>query len=221
MLGKVIKFIIAILIIPLVVSATKAFIESIGNFGYFNTSLCLLLASGFFTYLVFHVVVAKPMYIYAWGHEIVHALATWLCGGRVVSFHVSAAGGNVTTTKSNLFITLSPYFVPIHAIFLALGYWALSKFYNLGGFSEEFVFLIGFTMSFHIFMTIEVLKVKQPDILKTGYFFSIFSIYVTNLFIAALFLSLIFENISFKVFYNSTFVYSKNIYARAYGQLVH
>jgi len=152
------------------------------------------------------------MYIYTIGHEIVHVLATWLCGGKVTSFHISRSGGSVTTTKSNLFINLSPYFVPIHTIALFLILWGVSRFYNIAGFFNEFIFLVGFTMSFHIFMTIEVMKIKQPDIARAGFIFSVLFLYLANISIVILVVSFIFGDVSFLSFAKKTFILSKGIY---------
>ncbi|UCD55063.1 MAG: hypothetical protein JSV93_06030 [Candidatus Omnitrophota bacterium] len=217
MFRKILKALIAIFFVPVVISSTKAFFQSLRHLDFVNVNL-LWLVSGFFTYPIFHIIFLKPMYIYAWGHEIVHVLSIWLCGGKVTSFQISQEGGTVAATKSNLFIRLSPYFVPIHAIFLFLLYWILSRFYNMSKFSNEFTFLIGFAISFHLIMTVEVMKKRQPDILKTGYLFSILLIYVANISVALLVLSFIVKDISFVAFIKKTFVYSKSIYSHIFSR---
>lgn len=219
MFGKVSKIFIGILFIPVVISSTKVFFQNLKDLNFLNVNLFLLIG-GFFAYPVFHIIFFRPMYIYALGHETVHVLATWLCGGKVMSFHISQEGGSVATTKTNLFIRLSPYFVPIHAIFLFLLYWILSGFYSMSKFSDEFIFLIGFAMSFHLIMTIEIMKMRQPDILRTGYLFSILLIYVANISIAVLVLSFITDNVSFFSFVKKTCVFSKNIYLNIFSKLL-
>ncbi len=160
MFGQIFKVLMGILFIPVVMSSTKVFFQGLKSLHFLNVNLSLLIV-GFFTYPIFHIIFFRPMYIYALGHEIVHVLATWLCGGKVTSFNISQSGGNVTTTKSNLFIRLSPYFVPIHAIVLFLLYWGLSRFYDISRFSNGFIALIGFAMGFHLIMTVEVMKARQ------------------------------------------------------------
>ena len=216
---KVLKFVLVVLFIPVAIAGTKAFLKTLDNLNLLSINLFLLIG-GFFIYPIFHIVCFKPMYIYIWGHEIVHVLATWLCGGRVTSFHVSKDGGRVTTTKTNLFIVLSPYFVPIHTILFVLIYWGLSQFFDLGRFSKEFIFFIGFTMSFHIFMTIEVMKMRQPDMMKAGYIFSALFVYLCNLSVVILGLSLMFSNISFLYFLKKTAVYSKDIYINIFNAFI-
>jgi len=219
MIAKTLKIVIPLLFIPVVIASTKMSFQALRGMDLLSANLYPVIG-GFFAYPIFHIVFLKPMYIYSVGHEIVHVLATWLCGGKVLSFQVSHAGGNVTTTKTNLFIRLAPYFVPIHMIFLFLLYMLVSKFYNISRFTNEFIFLIGFTMSFHIFMTIEVMKMRQPDITKTGYFFSVLFIYVANIFVAVLVLGFIFRDISFVTFAKNTFALSKDIYLNIFGRLL-
>ncbi|NQU95315.1 MAG: hypothetical protein HQ549_03670 [Candidatus Omnitrophica bacterium] len=218
MLSKVIKITIALLFIPIAIAATRAFFGSLDSLAFVNINSFLLIG-GFFAYPVFRIVFVKPTYFYALGHEVVHVLATWLCGGKVTSFHVSQRGGEVTTTKTNSFIRLSPYFVPIHAIFLSMVYAALFSILNLSRFFNEFLFLMGFTIGLHIFMTIETMKTSQPDIMKTGYFFSVLFIYVANIFVLISILSVISKQISFVNFVKNTFVLSKDIYLSFFGKL--
>lgn len=218
MFTRTLKAIVGVFFIPVAVASTKALFLTLGNIGFLNCNLYLLVG-GFFVYPIFHIVFFKPMYVYALGHEAVHVLATWLCGGKVTSFSVSQSGGSVTTTKTNLFISLSPYFVPIHTIFLSLVFWVFSRFFDVSQFYDEFIFLVGFTMSFHLIMTIEVAKMHQPDIIKTGYLFSVLFIYVANISVALLVLSFIFTDVSFKYFAKQTFAISKNIYLNIFNTL--
>ena len=219
MLNKAIKIIITVLFIPVAIASTKAFFGSLDNLMFININSSLLVG-GFFAYPVFRIVLVKPTYFYALGHEVVHVLATWLCGGKVTSFHVSQKGGEVTTTKTNSFIRLSPYFIPIHAIFFSFVYAALFNVLNLSRFFNEFLFLIGFMIGLHIFMTIETMKTSQPDIMKTGYFFSVLFIYVANIFVLISVLSIISRQISFINFAKNTFVLSKDIYLSFFGKLL-
>tara|TARA_B100000315_G_C14404774_1_gene508159 strand:+ start:201 stop:860 length:660 start_codon:yes stop_codon:yes gene_type:complete len=218
MLGKILKAILAILFVPLVISCTKAFFISLDGISVLNVNL-FLLAAGFAAYPIFHIVFFKPMYLYALGHEVVHVLAAWICGGKIISFQVSQSGGSVTTTKTNLFITLSPYFVPIHTIVLFFIFWVLSRFLNIARYSSELIFLIGFTMSFHIFMTIEVMKMRQPDIVKIGHVFSILFIYIANVSITLLVLSFIFGDISFVSYARKSVFLAGDIYLRIFRAL--
>lgn len=75
-------------------------------------------------------------------------------------------------------------------------------------------------MSFHIFMTIEVMKMRQPDMMKAGYIFSALFVYMCNLSVVILGLSLMFKNISFLYFLEKTALYTKNIYIDIFNTFV-
>lgn len=219
MFKNVIKVVLIFLFIPIVIASTKALFLTMESLNFLNFRVHFLIG-GFFIYPIFHIIIFKPIYIYAIGHEIVHVLATWLCGGKVTSFHISHDGGSVTTTKTNAFITLSPYFVPIHAIFLFILYWALSRFFDMSRFSDEFMFFMGFLLGFHLIMTVEVMKTKQVDISQTGYFFSVPLIYIANIFISVLVLYLLFKSdISLTWFLKNVLALSKEIYINIFNAL--
>ena len=63
-------------------------------------------------------VLPKPMWIYVFGHELTHAVWTWIFGGRVKRFQAASHGGQVIITKSNFIIALAPYFFPLYAVLL-------------------------------------------------------------------------------------------------------
>lgn len=148
-------------------------------------------------------------------------LATWLCLGRVSSFRASPSGGGITTSKSNLFISLSPYFIPIYAILLIIIYYLIDKVF-LWSFlipPSIFMFLFGMTLTFHIVMTIDTLKVRQPDLIKAGTLTSSALIYIINLTLVAGALGLLFDSFSFQFFLNDTYFLTVDIYEAIWKQL--
>ena len=106
------KFIIGIFSIPIAVGVTKAFYQNLILVKALANSLSSFLW-GIAAYAVIHLLFYTPTYLYVFGHEAVHAGATWLFGGKVKSFKVSEEGGSVGADKSNAVIELSPYFIPI------------------------------------------------------------------------------------------------------------
>ncbi len=215
MFKKLLKAVSAVLFIPIVISSTKAFFNSFDDLFFMNINMFFPI-SGFFAYPAFQTIFIKPMYIYSIGHEIVHVIATWICGGKVTSFNITQRGGEIMTTKNNVLIRLSPYFIPIHTIFLLFVFWIISKFTSVFGILNIFTFLVGFTMSFHIFMTIEVMKMRQPDIMRTGYIFSVLFIYTANIFILELVVSFLLKDISFIAYIKETIVLSRDMYVGAF-----
>ena len=211
-----IKLIIGILALPLTYGVTAAF--------YSNFILIKELASSlnYFTwgiagYVILHLLFYKPTYLYILGHESVHAGLAWVFGGRIKSFKVSSEGGSVGTDKSNFVIELGPYFIPIYAIIITVVYFVVASSYSING--GLFVFLIGFTLAMHMISTIEVMKIRQPDIVKSGYLFSIVLVYILNIVVISFIFSLIFPTFSMGKFFLDLWGQSKYIYVAVYRQL--
>jgi hypothetical protein len=213
---KIVKLIAGILGIPIMFGVTYAFYANITAVSQLSGVLKYFLW-GVASYVVLHLLFYKPMFFYVLGHEAVHAVFAWVMGGKIKSFNVSKDGGSVATDKTNAVIELSPYFVPIYAIVLMIVYFAISYSYNING--AVFFYLIGFALAFHVIMTIEAMKVRQPDILKSGYAFSIVAVYVLNIVIISLLFSLMFKSFSAKHFFIDAWTASKGVYVGIIKQL--
>jgi hypothetical protein len=147
---------------------------------------------GFIMWLIWFLFQPRPVTLYVWGHEMTHALTTILCGGGIREFHVTASGGHVVTTKNNLLIALSPYFVPLYSLLAVLLFLLAGLFLDLnraillpwGGMLRPwhgFYFITGLTWSFHISFTIWMIGKDQPDLRINGVFFSLCLIVFVNL----------------------------------------
>ena len=216
MIKLFLTFIIGVLIVPAAWGVTVAFYDNFILIKELAASLSYFIW-GILSYGILHILFYKPTYLYVLGHEAVHAGVAWLFGGKIKSFKVSEEGGKVSTDKSNIVIELSPYFVPIYAIIITVVYFVIASSYNIN--SATFVYLIGFALAFHIISTIEILKIRQPDIVKTGYFFSVTFVYILNIIVISFIFSLIFPSFAIKKFFIDFWVISKNIYAAIVKQL--
>jgi len=147
------------------------------EFWYFILGCILLttwLLSGFFRNFF--------LYLYVLGHEVTHALFVLCHFGKVSKIHVSTAGGYVTTTKTNLLIALSPYFVPFYSIWVILAHLGLRHFGVISDvWDPVFYALIGATWMFHLIWTIWMLPKDQPDLRENGTFLSLVVILLGNL----------------------------------------
>ncbi|NQT06008.1 MAG: hypothetical protein HQ575_00540 [Candidatus Omnitrophica bacterium] len=219
MLAKISKFIVGVLLIPVVIGITAAFFNSLKDIGALSNGCAKIFLKGVILYVVIHLFIFKPMYIYTVGHELMHAIATWICGGGVKSIQASKEGGQVETTKSNFFISLSPYFIPLYTVILVFLYFVIPFFIKIPGLKTIFFFLTGVTLSLHLIFTAEVLKIKQPDLINTGYLFSVVLIYIVNIMLVAFLICLLFKGVKFETFFYNTYVNSKNIYIRVVKQL--
>src|SRR5881396_2023394 len=113
------KTIIAILLLPFCIGAVKALWRVLGATGKADTCWVAMLA-GAACWVVIFLLLPKPMRIYVFGHELTHAVWTWVFGGKVKRFKVSASGGHVVVTKTNFLIALAPYFFPLYVALIVL-----------------------------------------------------------------------------------------------------
>ena len=140
----------------------------------------IFILAGALAYALFEALFEKPMPAYVFGHELTHALASMAMGGKVHSFHVSAKGGSVALSKTNFFVALAPYCVPIYTIFVLLIYWILKRFYPFPHLETLFLVGVGLTLAFHASLTLDSIHQEQPDLKNTGTFFSIVFILLVN-----------------------------------------
>lgn len=216
MLKLILKFAIGVLAIPLAFGVSIAFYNNVIQIKELAMSLNFFLW-GIASYAALHLLFYKPTYLYVLGHEAVHAGMAWIFGAKVKSFKVSKKGGAVGATKSNTVIELGPYFVPIYAIIITLVYFVIASSYNING--SVFTFMIGFALAFHMISTIEIMKVRQPDIVKSGYLFSIVMVYVLNIVVISLIFGLLFPSFSTKKFFIDTWRTSSHVYVKIVKQL--
>lgn len=136
----------------------------------------------------------RPVLLYVFSHELVHALAAWLCLGKVTNLSASTTGGQVTVNKSNTFIRLAPYCVPLYALLVAGIFLALDTWWRpLGAYLKWLAGALGFFYAFHVGFTLWSLRRNQPDLKPDGWLFSLVLIYIGNVAVFVLFLGFLVE----------------------------
>ncbi len=173
------KTIIALLLLPVCAGEAWALARVLRASGQADT-LWVAAASGAGCWLAIYLLLPKPMWVYVMGHELTHALWTWLMGGRVKRFKVSAKSGHVVVTKSNFLIALAPYFFPLYAVLVVLIFLGGNLVWNWTGLRAWFHLLLGAAYAFHVTLTWHILKSSQTDITDQGYLFSAVVIFLGN-----------------------------------------
>jgi hypothetical protein len=176
---KWVKFIIAVFLLPFCAGAAMALWSALRASGGADTVWVPLLA-GAACWVVIFVLMPKPMWIYVFGHELTHALWTWLFGGQVKKMKVTSGGGHVVVSKTNFVITLAPYFFPFYAA-LVVAVFAIGRlFWGWLDYLVWFHLFLGAAYAFHVTLTWHVLKTRQSDITSQGYLFSAVVIFLGN-----------------------------------------
>lgn len=152
-----------------------------------------LYASGALVYVLAERVFEKPMFLYVFGHELTHALSGILSGAKIHSFKTSSKGGEVHLSKSNLFVALSPYIVPLYALAVIALYALVRIWYQNPPLIYSFQTLLGASLAFHWSMTYSAIHKKQPDLKIIGMFLSSVLIMIGNTLILGLFCVSLFK----------------------------
>lgn len=121
----------------------------------------------------------RPLFVYVMGHELTHALAAVLQGGRADDLRVSTKGGMVKVDVSNFLVNLAPYFFPIYTFMILLVYWIADPRFQI-----YVIFFLGLSLAFHHALTLYSLRQHQSDISEVGWLFAIPFIVSINLLIA-------------------------------------
>jgi hypothetical protein len=174
------KALIALLLLPVCYGAGAALWRVIRQSGGADTTWVPLLA-GAACWLTIYLLLPKPMWIYVFGHELTHALWTWLCGGQVKKFKATSGGGHVVVSKTNFLISLAPYFFPVYAAAVVGVFWAGHQFWDWSHHREWFHLSLGAAYAFHVTLTAHILKTRQTDITQHGYLFSAVIIFLGNI----------------------------------------
>lgn len=144
----------------------------------------------------------RPVTLYVFAHEVTHLLvAKYLFRGKIFDWKVSASGGYVETNKSNTWITLGPYLVPLYTLLVmfvfgvAALFWDVMQWRAVGPAGWQvhvrgiwaLYLLVGLTWAFHLTFTLQTVHVEQGDLTRNGEFFSMLLIVLVNLLLITLF----------------------------------
>lgn len=173
------KFAMALLLLPVCAGAGVALWKLLLASGSADTTWIMMLA-GAGCWLVIFFMLPKPMWVYVFGHELTHALWSWLFGGQVKRLKVTSKGGHVVVTKSNFLVALAPYFFPFYAAIVVGVFVAGHLIWNWHSYLIVFHLFLGAAYAFHVTLTVFILQTRQSDITEQGYLFSATVIFLGN-----------------------------------------
>ena len=168
---KWVKTILALLLLPICVGEAQALWRVVGASGNAAT-IWVPLGAGAGCWLIIFALLPKPMWVYVFGHELTHALWTWLSGGSVKKFKVTSSGGHVVVSKTNFLIALSPYFFPLYAVVVVLVFVVGQWLWDWRAHVMWFHLALGVAYAFHLTLTWHILQTQQTDITSQGWLFS-------------------------------------------------
>ncbi|RMF91667.1 MAG: hypothetical protein D6733_00615 [Methanobacteriota archaeon] len=179
------KNLLGLLLLPFCMGFLLAFMDVIYRLHVTEWSEAAFIA-GAAAYPAVHHLLMKPRFLSTFAHEMTHVLWGLFFRAKIRDVRIKRHGGFVNLSKTNPAIRLAPYFFPFYTVFVLLSAFVVKPDYLL-----IVYFLVGFTLSMHITSTFESLKVRQPDIYKTGVLFALPTIFIMNLLVIIIVLSLI------------------------------
>ena len=192
MMANFLRFLVGLFLLPMCWGFSRALVDAIvvaaGAEGAASAE-ALSLLFGIAAFALAWATLSHPVKVYVLGHELTHALWGLLFGARPSDVRVSASGGSVQLTKSNMLITLAPYFFPFYTFLVIVAALITYAFMRPLPCLPLWMFLIGFTWAFHVLFTLETLTVRQPDVKLYGRIFSWAFIFLVNLAIVLVWLA--------------------------------
>lgn len=178
-------FLLALVLLPSAWAVSRAFVDvflliPVAKETLFSAEM-LSAMGGVVAFLCAWVALPAPVRLYVLGHELTHALWGVAFGARVSNLKVGLSGGSVALSKSNVWITLAPYFFPFWTILVVALALATRCFVSPLPWPCAWLFAIGFTWCFHVCFTIRSLMQPQPDIQEYGHLFSYVLIWLFNI----------------------------------------
>ena len=184
-MANFLRLLVGISLLPLCWAFCRSLVDGLvvaagGGSSMFSVESCSLLA-GMAAFGFCWMTISHPVRAYVLGHELTHALWGLLFGARPSDVRVSENGGSVKLTKSNVVITLAPYFFPFYTFLVVVAGLITYAFLRPLPFLPLWLFAIGFTWAFHVLFTLETLSQRQPDVKLYGRIFSWSVILIINI----------------------------------------
>ena len=182
-MANFLRLLLGVCLIPACWAFVRTLVDAIlaaaGSTGGFSAEAVSLIA-GIVAFLLVWMTISHPVKTYVLGHELTHALWGLVFGAVPSDLKVAASGGSVRLSKSNMLITLAPYFFPFYTFVVIVVALITYAFLRPLPCLPLWMFLIGFTWAFHALFTLETLTQRQPDVTLYGRVFSWTFIFIVN-----------------------------------------
>ena len=191
-MANFLRMLLGVALLPMCWGVGRAFCDSVmaaaGETGGI-TAESIALLGGMLAFALCWMSVPHPVKTYVLGHELTHAIWGLLFGALPSRLRVSESGGSVNLTKSNMLITLAPYFFPFYTFVVVVAAIVTYAFIRPLPWLPLWMFMVGFTWAFHALFTIETLAQRQPDVKLYGRVFSWVFIFLANVALVLVFLA--------------------------------
>ena len=191
---SILKFILAVLLLPIVIGVTKSFFENLRSM---DASVSLSFGWGVVAYLILHILLYEPTQVFDASQKMTEKTIGFL----------------------SPWVKIAGFCVPFFTILSFIIYYFASLVWKKADLLPYFSFFASFTFTMHMVMTANSLKKKQPGWLKENYFFSIFIIYIVNMLIVAGAFAFLSQEFYFSSFIKGCGEVAAVIYTASFKQL--
>jgi len=179
---RVLGWLVRLLLIPILAFIAAGMIRAIGriSFDMGRGELLLVAASGFAVGVVAFSLISPFISVYVLGHELTHWLIAKLFRRRTDSFTVGNGRGSVRIERPNVWIVLSPYFLPLYTVIWIILCFLVGIWHWPPWMPAVLYFGVGITYAFHAVLTGLTILRRQPDLKWYGPVFSLSLIIAVN-----------------------------------------
>lgn len=190
-MANFLRLLAGVLLLPACWGMGRAFFDSVlvagGATGFSPEAVALL--GGMAAFILCWMALSHPVRTYVLGHELTHAMWGLMFGAVPSRLRVGESGGSVNLTKSNMLITLAPYFFPFYTFVVVVAALVTYAFVRPLPWLPLWMFMVGFTWAFHVLFTVETLTQRQPDVRLYGRVFSWVFIFMANVLLVLVWLA--------------------------------
>lgn len=188
------RFILSILILPLIIGFTLSFSQELMLLEDYILNNFIF---GLVGYLSLHLFIYQPHSFYNVEQRVVDGLF-----------------GFFGPLKE-----LLRYRLPVFSLIVLITYFILKVFFGYGGVLGNFIFLLSFTASMHLILAAVHLKEESTGILKGDYFLSLSTVYLFEIVLIAVFVKLMVSSFSIMSFFREGFSFFINTHIAIWKQI--
>ncbi|GAB4173237.1 MAG: hypothetical protein Kow00108_08010 [Calditrichia bacterium] len=154
-------------------------IISQSSFAIYKVEEFYILVAGFYGFLLLQLFSKETIqFFYIFEHELTHIVTSLVLFKPVVGMNINIfKGGHVKIRGESAFIALSPYVLPLFALFIYLLHYLMIPAVQL-----VLTFFLGFFLGFYLLRLKMDIHSNQSDFEYVGFFLSIITIINVNLF---------------------------------------
>ncbi len=172
------KFFVFLVLIPVVIAISEAFVEHFDNL---PSSLESFLLWGAIAFLITFLFVHSFRGVYNFGQKIIESIFKFLAP---LDVYISGL-------------------IPFYTVLIVLVLFICDTYFNIAAYRHYFIFFIGFTAAMHLILMAQQFQEQEKSLFKPTYFLMVSIIFILNVMVAVLILGVLSDKFIFPDFMKS------------------